>query len=149
MTQPGHTGENTNSTGNSLSLPGMKKTHRPYYHTKQHTQLPKKLQTNSLKVKGKDHSFWCGGVGGWGLGREREMSSLYAELDQITRTLMLFVGFILNLQFGPTLLLGSHAILNASASNAHLSSSSPPGIWTLSKSRSEPCCESSRTGVTH
>lgn len=29
------------------------------------------------------------------------------------------------------------------ASNAHLSSSSPPGIWTLSKAGQSPCCESS------
>lgn len=51
-----------------------------------------------------------------GLGRDREeMSSPYAELDQITRILVLFVGFILNLSPGPTLLLGSHAILNASS----------------------------------
>lgn len=68
------------------------------------------------KVKGKDHSSWCGGVSAGGVGRDREeTSSPYAELDQITRTLVLFVGFILNLSPGPTLLLGLHATLKASS----------------------------------
>lgn len=64
-----HIGGNTQSTGNSLPFQGMKDT-LPYYNTKQHTTA-KEIDTDKWpgKLKGKNHSFWFGGVQGEGAGR--------------------------------------------------------------------------------
>ena len=112
----GHTGENTKSTRNSLPFQGMKDT-RPFI-IQSNTHLPKKpIQTNSLESKGKRSCLLIWGSQHWGHGERQggDVQPVCWTWSNHQRTLVLSVGFILNLSPGPTLLLGSHATLNASS----------------------------------